>query len=183
LSPRLELTTAIRLEMLIWTCRHSLALLCLVLLAWPSAAPRAEDLSVDCQAAQPQWSVSQPPVNLTHIFCGERKGDRVTGYHALAEHWTAGEARVARFVRTRNSRGVYVAWICLEARLCKASSMFPDHWPAERVLAAILEAFADARIEARGKWRGHSAEGIEIQGWLLPDGRRINTAYPLYRAD
>ncbi|MGO1118473.1 EndoU domain-containing protein [Rhodovibrionaceae bacterium A322] len=154
---------------------------------------------LDCQAPRAQWSKSSPPVNLTHIFCGEVKASgKPTGYHALAKERTAGEALVARLLADPNSAGVYKARVCMgpeapkagepksETGACKFSSMFPDDWDQEKVLTAILHAYETSGKGQgkdglpKGKWRGKSGQGFLIEGWLLPNAERINTAYPLY---
>ena len=56
--------------------RVGLALLGILLLAagalWLGGGP---DAAVACEGARAEWSASDPPVNLTHVFCGEVKAD------------------------------------------------------------------------------------------------------------
>ena len=51
-------------------------------------------------------------------------------------------------------------------------------------VAAIREGYADAvqnhRIEEDGHFDGRSRSGVRIDGYLNPDGKSINTAYPVY---
>ena len=52
----------------------------------------------------------------------------------------------------------------------------------QEVLDAVLAAFRAAE-DREGKWRGDPGLGFVIEGWLLPDGRRINTAWPVFVDD
>lgn len=159
--------------------------LALVLTGFAAAAAKL----VDCAADRPQWSASVPPVNLRHVFCGEvnRRG-RAVGYHALGGAREPGEARIAAVTAPPDANRVYAARICLEPEappsaagppLCKLSTLFPDDWSEAEVLAAILNAYRRGAVDGRGKWRGPSGRGFDIEGWLLPGEERINTAWPL----
>lgn len=168
----------------------------------PSLATAGE--LVTCAEGGPDWSASQPPVNLRHIFCGEtnRRG-RAVGYHALGGTREPGEARIEAVLEPLDRHGVYRARVCIVASGapaeeagqrevgCKRSTLFPDAWSEARVLAAILGAYrqavADGSVDARGHWRGPSGAGFDIEGWLLPTPAgappRINTAWPAYAGE
>jgi hypothetical protein len=165
----------------------ALAAVAVALAAWPRSESRTGPLVVDCTRTEAQWSRTEPPVNLTHVFCGEidRDGDP-SGYH----HRPAGEdppsARVVAVLDPPNAHGVYTAEVRVRrpggawTRQSKFSSFFPDAMSREAVLAAILEAYR-ASGDRDGKWGAEGDGGFRIEGWLLPDPpARINTAYPIY---
>lgn len=155
----------------------------------------------DCHAAEPVWSSSDPPIDLTHIFCGERdpRNDSIGGYHALAGTRTAGEAAIRERYAGPNADGVSRAVVCLpEAaaaigrRSCKCSSLFPDDWSVERVVEAVLTALRRGRTDSRGFFRGPGGGGFAIEGWLVPRDRArracgarrcIATAWPAFESD
>jgi len=155
--------------------------LLIFLLALFFAVPAA---AFDCGGEGPVWSRTEPPVNLTHLFCGEvnRRGEAV-GYHATLGESGPGEARIERILRPPDEAGIYVALVCRDeapARACKRSTLFPDALDAETVLAAVLQAYAAReRLDGRGKWCGPSDLGFAVEGWLLPGREAINTAWPV----
>jgi hypothetical protein len=166
---------------------RSFARLAAPLLCGLLAAPAAA-FEVDCTAGVTQWSDTTPPLNLTHVFCGEigSRGDAV-GFHAQPDGQAPPTARLLEVEDGPNALGVYTARVEVRepgepwsAADDKFSSFFPDADSRQTVVDAILDAFADSGA-ARGKWRGDSGRGYEIEGWLLPDPpARINTAYPIY---
>ena len=171
------------------------ALLCLAIFvgAWPAASA-----PIDCSRPGTQWSKTDPPVNLTHIFCGVLHDDdrALRGYHALAGRHTPGEARIERRYAGPNADRVTRAIVCLPHERavgavspCKCSSMFPDDWTVEQVLDAIVTAVKTGRVDPRGFFRGPSGTGFAVVGWLLPpDTARarcgsdlcVATAWPAY---
>ncbi len=166
------------------------AALCgLLFLLW-LAAPAAA-LEIDCERPQVQWSATRPPVNLTHIFCGEiNSRGRPTGFHARPGGREPPNARVVEIEDGPNALGVYTARVAVrrpasgwQAADEKFSSFFPDTMTPAEVLAVILAAYRDS-ADTRDKWRGESGRGFEVEGWLLPDAHpqagRINTAWPVY---
>lgn len=161
-------------------CFLALVFLLWVLLLWPLSAPvQAFECSEDTQ----RWSESTPPVNLTHLFCGEinRRGDAV-GFHATLGEDTPGEAEIDTVLRPRDEHGIYVVRVCqaeAPGRQCKRSTLFPDDLDAETILTAVLEAYHQRTwLDERGKWCGESGLGYAIEGWLLPRRHAINTAWP-----
>ena len=158
--------------------------------AWLLAATAATALEIDCRGPEPVWSASEPPVNLTHIFCGEiNSRGRPVGFHARPKGFDPPNARLIEIIDGPNALGVYTAEVAIRAEATgwqtadeKFSSFFPDSMTSQQVLDAILAAFRDAR-DGEGKWRGDPGLGFLIEGWLLPDGRRINTAWPIYLED
>ncbi|WP_119166180.1 EndoU domain-containing protein [Algihabitans albus] len=157
---------------------------------WLSAATASVALEIDCSGPEPVWSVSEPPVNLTHVFCGEinRRG-RPVGFHARPNGDDPPNARLIEVLDGPNALGVYTAEVAVRRPATgwqtadeKFSSFFPDSMTPQQILDAILTAFHEAR-DGEGKWRGDPGFGFLIEGWLLPDGRRINTAWPIYLED
>lgn len=154
------------------------ALLPLLLLAGGPVA------AFDCTTPGPVWSETSPPVNLSHLFCGEvnRRGEAV-GYHATLGRRSEGEARIARLLQPPDDKGIYVALACRDearARRCKRSTFFPDSLDAEAVLAAVLQAYhGRERLDGRGKWCGPTDFGFAVEGWLLPGREAVNTAWPV----
>lgn len=131
------------------------------------------------------WSQTRPPINLTHVFCGEvnRRG-RPVGYHALAGERTPGEAEIVERRPAAGPDAPYEAQICVQPDeggrpRCKRSTLFPDDWSQDEVVAAILQAWRDrTRLSRAGQWCGPSGRGFTVAGWLLPGREAINTAYP-----
>jgi hypothetical protein len=158
----------------------------LVCLAGPAQA-----LEVDCRRPEVQWSATEPPVNLTHIFCGEINGrGRPTGYHARPGGIDPVDARVVEIEDGPNGLGVYTAQVAVrrpssgwQAADEKFSSFFPDALTPAQVLELVLAAYRESG-DTRDKWRGESGLGFQVEGWLLPDDHplagRINTAWPVY---
>lgn len=169
--------------------RVGLALLGILLLAAGALSlGGGPDAAVACEGARAEWSASDPPVNLTHVFCGEVKADgRAVGFHARPGGVDPETARVVEIEDGPNAEGVYTARIQVRppggswARADdKFSSLFPDSLSVEEVVQAILTAYRDSGTR-QGKWRGDSGLGFTIEGWLLPGEEKINTAYPIYR--
>lgn len=157
--------------------RYIFALLCLLLL---SATPAQ---AFDCSLAEQQWSDTQPPVNLTHLFCGEvNRAGKAVGYHATLGDRSEGEARIERLLLPRDRHGVYAALVCRDdapEQACKRSTLFPDELSQAQVLAVVLQAYEQREwLDRRGKWCGPSDLGYAVEGWLLPDREAINTAWP-----
>lgn len=173
-----------------------LAGLLLACLPWPVAAD-----TIDCTAAGALWSDSDPPIDLTHIFCGDvdRRDAALEGYHALAKSHSDGEAEIREIYDGPNADGVSRAVICLPGskaagvrRRCKCSSLFPGDWSVEQVTEAIQLALRDGRTDRRGFFRGPGGSGFAVEGWLVPAHRAraacgaercVATAYPVFEDD
>lgn len=174
--------------------RLMLAALCVWLLPLTALAlGEGPPLAVECGGPRVRWSATEPPINLTHIFCGEVKSDgRAVGFHARPGGRDPATARVLAVEDGPNCRGVYTARVAVRrpdgswrAADDKFSSLFPDELSVEEVVQAILAAYRKSGAQngqrQEGKWRGDSGLGFTVEGWVLPDGKRINTAYPIYR--
>jgi hypothetical protein len=138
-------------------------------------------------ARSKRWTQTDPPINFVHVFYGEinRRGKPV-GFHSRPEGKDPRHARLVKRLDGPNSEGVYVARVAIrepgsETWLEKNSSIFPDAMTPQHVIQAILHAFRKGETDDRGKFRGPSGRGFTIEGWTLRDGK-INTAYPIYRA-
>ncbi|SMF32268.1 EndoU nuclease [Tistlia consotensis] len=179
--------------------RRAAALL-LLWLALAATGP-ATAAAPDCSRAATVWSASDPPVDLTHLFCGEvdRHRSALEGYHALAGERSAGEPEIRQRYAGPNADGVSRAVVCLTGaraaglrRPCKCSSLFPADWSVGRVVAAILAALRDGSTDGRGFFRGASGAGFTVEGWLVPARRAraacgaarcVATAWPAFEDD
>ncbi len=147
------------------------------------------------QAAQ--WSQTDPAINLTHVFEGEiNKRGKPVGFHARPLGQDPAHARLIKRLSGPNNAGVYTGRAEIQDRRLNEwkaksfSSFFPDRLTRAQITDYILVAFKDARPDKRGKWRGKSGAGFQIEGWLCPKGGTktcpdgaINTAYPIYQKD
>lgn len=82
--------------------------------------------------------------------------------------------------------GVYEATVSINNTVSgvpkiKSSTMFPDKWSADRVIAESQAAYLKGidNISADGKWVGRSPSGVLIEGFIDTATGRIRTAYPL----
>ncbi len=147
----------------------------------------AFDFQSGKEAPQSKWSLTQPPVNLEHIFRGEinRRGKPV-GYHSRPGGADPENARVTRITAGPNRLGVYEATVEIRTKegrwLRKRSTFFPDQLEETQVIEAILHAYHNHTSLQSNRFSGPSGKGFIIQGYLLEDGR-INTAFPLYTRD
>ncbi len=129
-----------------------------------------------------RWSETDPPINLTHLFEGQiNKRGKPVGFHARPGGVDPEGARLVRVIDGPNRIGVYVAKVEIRASsgrwLGKTSTLYPDDFSQDDVVAAILAAFE--RSDGGEKWRGDSGKGFTIEGYF--QNRRINTAYPIFR--
>jgi len=129
-----------------------------------------------------RWSETEPPINLTHLFEGQiNKRGKPVGFHARPGGVDPEGARLVRVIDGPNRVGVYVAKVEIRASsgrwLGKTSTLYPDDFSEDDVVAAILAAFE--RSDGGEKWRGDSGKGFTIEGYF--QNRRINTAYPIFR--
>ncbi len=88
---------------------------------------------------------------------------------------------MVRVVDGPNRQGVYVAKVEIRASsggwLGKTSTIYPDDFSEDDVVAAVLAAFEQS--SGGEKWRGDSGAGFTIEGYY--QNGRINTAYPIFR--
>jgi len=130
-----------------------------------------------------EWSPSDPPINVTHIFDGQinRRGKPV-GFHSRPGGRDPQNARLVRILDGPNRAGVYTAEVEIRDGgrwLEKSSTLYPDAMSREQVIAAILHAFRERPSGGGEKFRGPSGRGFTIEGYYQ-DGR-INTAYPIFQ--
>ena len=130
-----------------------------------------------------EWSPSDPPINVTHIFEGQinRRGKPV-GFHSRPGGRDPENARLVRILDGPNRAGVYTAEVEIRDGgrwLEKTSTLYPDAMGREQVIAAVLHAFRERASGGGERFRGPSGRGFTIEGYYQ-DGR-INTAYPIFQ--
>lgn len=142
----------------------------------PSEAERSPSRGVE-------WSSTDPPINLTHIFEGQiNKRGKPVGFHARPGGRNPQNARVLRILDGPNRAGVYTADVEIrdgERWLQKSSTLYPDALSREQVIAAILRAFREREGGGGERFRGPSGRGFTIEGY--DQNGRINTAYPIFQ--
>ncbi|HXU34702.1 MAG TPA: EndoU domain-containing protein, partial [Thermoanaerobaculia bacterium] len=109
-----------------------------------------------------RWSETDPPINLSHLFEGQiNKRGKPVGFHARPGGVDPDGARLVRVVDGPNGRGVYVAKVEIRASsgrwLEKTSTLYPDDFSEDEVVASILSAFEQSG--GGEKWRGDSGKG------------------------
>ncbi len=141
------------------------------------------------------WSETDPPINLTHVFEGEiNKRGKPVGYHARYRGNDPENAQVIRLISGPNDQGIYTGEVEIydeevdHWKRKSFSSFFPDHLTKTEIQSLILKAYHGGKMNKKGRWQGKSGLGFSIQGWLCPKGGRptcpdgaINTAYPLFK--
>jgi len=129
-----------------------------------------------------EWSATDPPVNITHIFNGQiNKRGKPVGFHSRPGGTNPPTARVVRILDGPNRAGIYTADVEIRDGnqwLGKNSTLYPDAMSREEVIAAILNAFR-SRSGGGEKFRGPSGRGFTIEGYF--QNGRINSAYPIYQ--
>ena len=99
----------------------------------PAAAREpARGLPPVCVIGEQHWSATQPPVNLSHIFCGElNRRDKAVGLHARPGGALPATVRDFTLLTPPDADGVYEARFSIgEGRRWRdkeRSSFFPDH--------------------------------------------------------
>jgi hypothetical protein len=134
-----------------------------------------------------EWSATDPPVNVSHIFEGQiNKRGKPVGFHARPGGRNPANARVVRVLDGPNRAGVYTADVEIRDGshdgsqwLGKNSTLYPDAMSREDVIDAVLHAFRSRTSGTSEKFRGPSGRGFTIEGYFQ-DGR-IKTAYPIFQ--
>jgi hypothetical protein len=130
-----------------------------------------------------EWSATDPPVNVTHIFEGQiNSRGKPVGFHARPGGRNPANARVARILSGPNRQGVYTAEVEIRDGgrwLEKTSTLYPDALSRQAVLDAVLHAWRGRTTGRAEKFRGPSGLGFTIEGYF--QGGRINTAYPIFQ--
>jgi Bacterial EndoU nuclease len=132
-----------------------------------------------------QWSATDPPVNMSHIFEGLiNKRGKPVGFHSRPGGRNPANARVVRVESGPNRAGVYTAEVEIRDGhggpwLEKGSTLYPDALSRREVIQAVLHAFRERTTGGGEKFRGPSGRGFTIEGYF--QNGRINTAFPIYQ--
>jgi hypothetical protein len=157
----------------------------------------AAPTQVNC-ANLDHWASTNPPLNQTHIFCGEWSQNRPKGFHSRPGGLTPNTVENFQITQSANSQGIYGGtWnYSGHSNQRKFSTMFPDSCTQTQVLNSIIYAAAHQQNcpanAPRWAWCGPNAPTANaekycksdnnrlftIAGALLSDGK-INTAFPL----
>ena len=134
-------------------------------------------------ADYPQWSDTDPNINLWHVFEGEiNRSGKPVGFHSRPGGNDPANARVISVRDKPNRAGVYTANI--EVRdgnewKDKFSSFFPDSMSRDEVIDAVLNAYTNSTDQNAQPFEGPSGLGFTIQGYTSNRGG-INTAFPIF---
>ena len=130
-----------------------------------------------------EWSATDPPVNVTHIFEGQiNTRGKAVGFHSRPGGQDPPNARVVRILDRPNRAGVYTADVEIRDGgrwLGKTSTFYPDAMSRQEVTGAILNAFRSRSKGGSEKFRGPSGRGFTIEGYF--QNGRINSAYPIFQ--
>ncbi|MBI5936528.1 MAG: EndoU domain-containing protein [Betaproteobacteria bacterium] len=158
-------------------------------------ATAAFGASADCADPNFDWSATNPPVNVRHVFCGAFNAQgRPTGLHSMAIVNTS--AIILGVNNPANPRnGVYDATVAFTnngVRSQKMSTFFPNACSQGQITASIVYA-ANNQTGPAQPWGvlgpsapqnggnayclGSNGQPIVIRMGLLNDGR-VNTAFP-----
>ena len=133
----------------------------------------------------------KPNLNLGHIFHGEVRRGRLTGFHYRDLINPTSGARVVRRGPS-DINGSYRAEVEIDINgilykkgdlndldTGRTHTMFSDSWSRSRVEKEIYEAFnSDVVAINRNRWEGISSSGVRIRGYLDNYGDII-TAFPI----
>jgi len=146
------------------------------------------------------WSNTNPPVNQTHIFCGEWSRNRPKGFHSRPNGINPNTVANFQITQSANNQGIYGGtWSYAgHSNPTKYSTMFPDRCTQSQVLNSIIYAATHQQNCSSNApnwaWCGANAptanaenycngddgdDGIfTIAGASFNDGK-VNTAFPL----
>ena len=108
---------------------------------------------MDC-AKIPHWSVTNPPINQQHVFCGEwnKRKNRPAGFHSRPAGKNPATVGTLRITQQPNTKGLYgVRWSYAghQGRE-KFSSMFPDTCNQDQILKSIVYAVKHPKACSNG---------------------------------
>lgn len=155
---------------------------------------------MDC-AGVSHWSITNPPVNQQHLFCGEwnQRKNRPGGFHSRPAGENPATVGTLAVTQQRNAKGIYgVRWSYIgHPDREKFSTMFPDTCSRDQVLRSIVYAAMHSRPCPQGapRWAkcGPNKPVQDGQGYCeasdnsiftiafatLRDSDKINTAFPI----
>lgn len=139
--------------------------------------------SAHAEPDYPQWSKTDPNINLWHVFEGEiNRSGKPVGFHSRPGGNDPSSARVKSIRDKPNRAGVYTATIEIRDGNQwkeKFSSFFPDNMSSDDVIEAVLNAYNKSNDRQAQPFEGPSGLGFTIQGYTSNQGG-INTAFPVY---
>jgi hypothetical protein len=144
------------------------------------------------------WSNTDPPINQTHVFCGEWSRNRPKGFHSRPSGVNPNTVDKFEITQPANRQGIYGGtWnYSGHSNPNKFSTMFPDRCTQTQVINSILYAANHKQScpanAPNWAWCGINAPNTNadpycngdngglftIAGAFLNDGK-INTAFPL----
>ena len=131
----------------------------------------------------PQWSTTEPNINLWHVFEGEiNRSGKPVGFHSRPGGIDPDNARLTSVRDKPNKAGVYTATIEIrdgDEWKSKFSSFFPDSMERADVIDAVLNAYEKSGDQSAQPFEGPSGRGFKIQGYTSGRGG-INTAFPVF---
>jgi hypothetical protein len=133
------------------------------------------------------WTDTKPAINATHIFCWEiNKRGKPVGFHHR-QYWKDPSTVKVEEIIYKNKDWLYQAKVeILDIKYNlwkeKFSTMFPDRLNRQEVLKNILYAWQNRYYFDGVKFRWPSISGdYDIEGYLLSNTAKINTAYPIFK--
>lgn len=148
----------------------------------------------------PAWTTTVPPVNLTHIFCGEIIGSNpgsIKGYHSerlVPPH--TGNTVVSIGPKKMLNGSIYSAYPVFSNGLSKYSTFFPLTCTQLQIVNSALYVYSSGAVGTGGGKVGQSAPSqvggghqyclnngapfpMQIYTVFASGQTRINTAFPL----
>jgi len=149
----------------------------------------------------PHWSVTNPPINQQHVFCGEwnQRQNRPAGFHSRPGSENPATVGSLKITQQPNANGLYgIRWSYAgHSNRDKFSSMFPDTCNQDQILKSIAYAanHPETCPDGAPRWAkcGPNKPAQGGQGFCeasddsiftiafatLNNSNKVNTAFPL----